>query len=344
MSAPRVAVLTPPGQGAIAVLSIQGAAAWPVIRQHFRTLKGAELPADPAGLRFWVGRFGAQAADEVVLSIVGPDAFEIHCHGGTQIVSWLLALLRANGLQQLDEAVRSEDWSAAAFRLLPLARTLRTASILLDQANGAYPLAFDSLTANSESIRAILRRNAGIGRHLIDPWQVAIAGAPNAGKSSLLNALAGFDRTIVSPIPGTTRDAVSVPLAFDGWPVDLIDTAGIRNTPDELEQEGVRRAKAATADCDLCLWIVDATGPLPTSADAIATELGLPSSKVLVVLNKTDLIDVPPDVLPDAPRVSAVTGQGLDELAARVTGLLVPDPPLPGEPVPFTPELCDRWS
>jgi tRNA modification GTPase len=203
---------------------------------------------------------------------------------------------------------------------------VRTASILLDQAHGAY--------LRSASDDEVLRRNVAVGRHLVEPWTVAIAGPPNAGKSTLLNALAGFSRSVVSPIPGTTRDAVSVSLAFDGWPVDLIDTAGVRETQDALELEGVARARQMIAASDLCLWVMDATGLLPQSVEIIAGHLVLP------IINKCDLVNVPDDVWPNAVRISAATGQGLAELASRIVQALVPSPPKPGEPVPYTPELC----
>src|SRR5207244_11945531 len=73
-----------------------------------------------------------------------------------------------------------------------------------------------------------LARYAGVGRHLTAPWRVAVAGAPNVGKSSLVNALAGYQRSVVAPTPGTTRDVVTALLAIDGWPVELADTAGLR--------------------------------------------------------------------------------------------------------------------
>jgi tRNA modification GTPase len=148
----------------------------------------------------------------------------------------------------------------------------------------------------------------------------------------------------VSPIPGTTRDAVSVSLAFDGWPVELVDTAGLREAPDSLEREGVDRARAAVAGSDLIVWVVDATGPVSVSAGDVARNLGVTPDRLLVVLNKTDLVAVPPGVLPEAVRVSAFTGDGLSDLASRLAAALVPDPPQPGDPVSYTPEECDRWS
>lgn len=334
MSATQVAVLTPPGSAAIAVLTVHGPDAWAIIRGYFRPARGllADIPPT-SGVRF--GRFGDVESDEVMLVIRGPDSFEIHCHGGRRVVDWLLGLIKAAGAVEVVwseiSPPRFADPRAAA--LLPFARTVRTAAILLDQAHGACQRAAAAGEAE------VLRRNARVGRHLVEPWLIAIAGPPNAGKSTLLNALAGFSRSVVSPIPGTTRDAVSVSLAFDGWPVDLIDTAGMRDTPDRLEAEGVERARLAVATSDLCLWVVDASGPLPTSNHEVAGLLGRPPD-LLVILNKCDLVPCADDILPGAIRISAATGHGLDELATRIVRALVPIAPGPGEPVPYTPELC----
>ena len=344
MSETTVAVLTPPGSSALAVLAVRGPNAWPVLRRLFRTARGNALPAPPAGFVF--GRFGDESADDVILSAVGPDTFEVHCHGGPRVVAWLLDLLRANGVSEAQTAEAGSTSSEAA-RLLPFARTARTAGILLDQAHGAYERAEAAVRAagpEADAVRAVLRRNAAVGRHLVEPWTVAIAGEPNAGKSSLLNALAGFARSIVSPVPGTTRDAVSVSLAFDGWPVDLIDTAGLRDSPDALESEGVERARAAARTSDLVLWVVDSTGPRPGSVGEVAGRLGLPPGRVIVVFNKSDLAAVLGSEMPGAVRVSAANSTGLAELAARIAAALVLHPPGPGEPVPFTPELAARWS
>jgi tRNA modification GTPase len=349
MSDTRACVLTPPGSGAIAVLAVCGPRAWPVIRTLFRTSAGRALPAEGLKTSMWFGYIREQAADEVILVTHAPDHFEIHTHGGRQVVGWLLDLLRARGIeggtQPTGPAHGFVDPAAAA--LLPFARTTRTAAILLDQAQGAYLRALREIEAGGAAaaeLAARLRRNARVGGHLVEAWRVAVAGAPNAGKSSLLNALAGFDRTVVSPVPGTTRDAVAVSLALGGWPVDLTDTAGLRDAPDALEREGVGRARAAVAESDLILWVVDATGPRPGSVRDVAEAVGVPTDRLVVVFNKTDLADVPVEEVPEAARVSARTGAGVTELAARIAAALVPEPPAPGEPVPYTPELSARWS
>jgi tRNA modification GTPase len=338
MTATRVAVLTPPGGSAVAVVGIRGPDAWCVVQDLFRTPKGAKLGAPPNGFRF--GRFGSGSADEVILSTRDPDAFEVHTHGGRQVVDWLLRELRARGLVEVAAADEPafRHLSSPAGALVPFARTVRTAGILLDQAHGAHDRAVATVEAggpDADAMRAVLKRNARVGRHLIGPWKVAIAGPPNAGKSSLLNALAGFDRSIVSPIPGTTRDAISVSLAFDGWPVDLFDTAGLRDAPDDLEREGVSRARTAMEQSDLVLWVVDAAG---------SRELPPPTANTLIVFNKTDVATVPAEESSTAIRVSAVTRAGIETLIESIVAALVPIPPLPGEPVPYTNELCDRWA
>src|SRR5262249_61072583 len=103
---------------------------------------------------------------------------------------------------------------------------------------------------------------SGLGEHLTKPWRVVIAGAPNAGESSLLNALAGYQRSIVAPTPGTTRDVVTLILAIDGWPVEFADTAGLREAGETLGGQGNGQAREAVTKGDLCLWVLGSTcGP-----------------------------------------------------------------------------------
>jgi tRNA modification GTPase len=344
MSETTVSVLTPPGSGAVAVLEIRGPRAWSVIQSLFRTSGGKPLANPPGGFCF--GRLGDAARDEVILSTIGPDRFEIHSHGGPRVIAWLVELFRSQGATETP-AGPLRDFAAEAARLLPLARTTRTAGILLDQVHGAYDRAIRAIEAgegDGRRLDVLLRRNANVGRHLVSPWTVAIAGLPNAGKSSLLNALVGFGRSVVSPTPGTTRDAISAAVAFDGWPIDLIDTAGLRDSGDAVEAEGVGRARSVVESSDLVLWIVDATGPRPPSGGPLAESLAIDESRLVVVFNKTDLAEVPADEFPAAVRVSAATGAGLAELVNRIARCLVPEPPAPGDPVPVTPEECDRWS
>ena len=134
---------------------------------------------------------------------------------------------------------------------------------------------------------------------------VAIAGPPNAGKSTLLNRIARREAAIVSPFAGTTRDVIEVHLDLDGYPVTLLDTAGIRETDDPVEREGVARARARAAAADLVLWVVDASDTAQAPAPA-----GTPH---WLVRNKIDL-GGPPHSSPQSFGVSAATGAGMEAL------------------------------
>jgi len=163
-----------------------------------------------------------------------------------------------------------------------------------------------------------------ISRHLEDEhrgelvregFQVVLAGPPNVGKSSLLNALARRDVAIVSAEAGTTRDVIEVKLDLDGLPIVVSDTAGIREASGEVEQEGIRRTLARAQGADLVLWLVDAM-----ALDAPSPQVTLRPDRLLVVVAKFDLLDsrvLQP--LPDgAIAVSALTGFGLDRLTRRI--------------------------
>jgi len=296
-----------------------------------------------------LGRLGGEVADEVVLTVKrgGPSQrLELHCHGGRANVRFLLDLLATRGLhicswQELEYRTDPDPFRAAATIALADAPTGRTAAILLDQYNGAFAAALDAiLTAldrggidmASTGLDALARR-ASLGRRLTTPWRVVVAGAPNVGKSSLMNALAGYQRSIVSPTPGTTRDVVTTRMAIDGWPVELADTAGVREGADVLEEEGVGKARTTAHAADLCLWLLDASAPPVWPSDDLGT--------VRFIVNKVDLPAVWDLIVPaESVQVSALTHLGIPELCAALSGWLVADPPPPGAAVPFAERLC----
>ena len=157
------------------------------------------------------------------------------------------------------------------------------------------------------------------GVRLREGYRVVIVGRPNAGKSTLLNALAGEDVAITSDIPGTTRDALRAQLQIDGVPVQITDTAGLRDTTDPLERIGIERARAAMQAADLVLWLIDERG---VAAEDQALMSGLPPGVPrLVVRSKGDLAagHWATETAPAADlSVSARTGQGLDALRAAI--------------------------
>jgi tRNA modification GTPase len=336
------------------------------------------LPNEPQAGQFWLGRFGADVADDVVLAVktaaqpTNPDGptreqgqgsmgledsthptesspwVEIHCHGGREIVQLLLDLLQSRGVmictwQELAQRTEKESLRTQAVIALAHATTTRTAAILLDQVHGTFRRTVAEVLAllrNGDCSGAALRlaaltSRAPVGRHLTTPWRVTIAGAPNVGKSSLINGLAGYQRSIVAPTPGTTRDVVTTRTAFDGWPVELADTAGVRDDTEPTEAAGIDLALDAARAADLCLWVVDAS----TSPVWPDPRLG----NLQLVVNKIDLPaawDLA--AAKGAAVVSALTGAGIPELCDTIARRLVPAPPVPGDAVPFTPRLCDQ--
>ena len=172
--------------------------------------------------------------------------------------------------------------------------------------------------ADIEARFTLVGHAAAQGRLLRDGLHVVIAGKPNAGKSSLLNRLAGHEAAIVTEVPGTTRDLLRERIDIDGLPLHVVDTAGLRDTADAVEGEGVRRARAEIGRADLVLYVVDATtepGPDALREELEALPAGVP---VLVVWNKVDLVRglSPQGTVPVF--ISAKTGLGLDELRARL--------------------------
>ena len=166
------------------------------------------------------------------------------------------------------------------------------------------------------------------GKVLKSGVRTAIVGRPNAGKSSLLNALAGYERAIVTDIPGTTRDTVEESVLCGGVLLRLIDTAGIRDTADIVEQKGVERSRKALGSADLVLAVVDGSLPL-TAEDLEVLRLAAESPRWIAVFSKCDLWDTRARsvgiVGSPAPAasvtLSSVTGEGLDELEAAVAAL-----------------------
>jgi tRNA modification GTPase len=159
------------------------------------------------------------------------------------------------------------------------------------------------------------------GRRLRDGLHAVIVGPPNAGKSSLLNALAGSERAIVTDIAGTTRDLLQEAVRLDGIELTLVDTAGLREGGDEIEREGMRRARAELERADLALVVLDAREPVAGREAVAAAIAGVP--RRLWLHNKADLLGLPPgaDPGPDALYVSARTGAGLEPLRATLREL-----------------------
>jgi tRNA modification GTPase len=345
----QVVQLTPPGRGAIATVRVDGPAALCAVGASFQAQAGRPLGECPSDRPIF-GRFGPPPGEEVVVWRRSDDAIEIHCHGGLAAVARLEQLLaergaRVAGWQDWIAAEHDDPIAAAALVALSEARTLRTAAILLDQYHGALRRAMGDierlvregqLPRAKQRAEALLAR-ADLGLHLVRPWRVVLCGRPNVGKSSLMNALAGYDRAIVHYTPRTTRDVVSLRTAVDGWPVELCDTAGLHPGGDHLEQAAVKAAKKQLGRADLVVLVFDHSQPW----SEVDVALHRASPDALVVHNKSDL---PPAAgrREQGPCISALRGDGIDALADAIARRLIPHPPDPGEAVPFTPQQVER--
>ena len=238
--------------------------------------------------------------------------------GLADLVAAETAAQRRQALRQLEGALGRlyEDWRG---RLL---RALAHFEAAIDFPEEGLP---EGLSQEVRESAAAL--GAEIARHLTDGHRgerlrdgvaVAIIGPPNAGKSSLMNALARRDVAITSAVAGTTRDVIEVALDLGGYPVVLADTAGLREASDSIEEEGVRRARARAAAADLRLLVLDATEPVPP------LPAGLVDRDAIVILNKVDLGVGPAgeqaDRLGNEPalRLSVLTGMGMGTLLARL--------------------------
>lgn len=352
--------LTPPGRAAVAVVLVAGPDAVSAVAQCFTPQNARPICDIPPG-RVVFGHWGLPPGEEVIVCRRAEHKIEIHCHGGDAAVRAVMNRLLESGCTQ----VSWQQWlqrssfnrlACAAQLALSEAPTACTAAVLLDQFHGALTTrvrsAMDAVEANDwkaaqQIIESILQFRE-VGLHLTTPWRVVLAGAPNVGKSSLLNAMAGYRRAIVSPLPGTTRDVVTLTTAIDGWPVQLADTAGLRPGGDELESAGISLAQSTLSQADLVIAVHDATigfdSQLMHFKQTDGTDRTLLPQRVIHVFNKIDLLvsasqssDLPPGVIP----TSALTGEGIAHLLACIGSALVPISPSPGAAVPFTPALVE---
>jgi tRNA modification GTPase len=340
-------------------VGVAGPGAAALVAKRFRPRSGPPLESRPdAAIIF--GRFAHQTDDAAVpedLVVVRhtADSLEIHCHGGLAAPAGVIASLEQAG------AIRQpwREWLLAggepmiaveAREALAACGGPKGAAILARQLGGilaeesARIAGLAAAGHPDESRQAIdrLLRASRVGLRLTEPWRVVVAGRVNAGKSSLVNAIAGHARSLVSPEPGTTRDLLETRLVLAGWEMDLIDTAGTRDGPTTaaaapvtaIEREGIARAEAARGAADLVLHVMDATAAVPPPAVA--------SVPVLHVVTKVDLLGTRGAPFPaDWLLTSAVTGRGIDDLIAAIVSRLVPEeqdePSLLAGPVPFTP-------
>jgi tRNA modification GTPase len=359
------ATLTPAGRGAVAVIGIHGPLADTVLARHFQRPDRGLTSFDPGHpdntplRRILYGTWQSSAEhtgprEDIVLTRLETH-WELGCHGGAIAAASILRDLNAAGL----ETTSWQEWlaitsknrlQASAAVALAAAQSSPAALALLRAAPLTEQTLRDLLALHDSEMRAkqlakleALIQTARWAKRLTSPWHIVLAGLPNAGKSSLLNALVGYERAIVFEQPGTTRDVVTAAAAYEGWRWELRDTAGLRATDDSLEAQGIERTTAMLAASDITVLVIDGTRPWQESAELrrayphaimVRNKCDLWESKVPVEA-QAELITLSPALSPTTQNdmaenlageradavpisLSAVTGHGLEELRAAI--------------------------
>lgn len=367
LSDPIVALATPPGKAALAVIRMSGDGVF--------AIAGALAPGfspDPprtAKLHLLVDTATGASIDQAIViaykapsSYTGEDMVELICHGGVAVPRLLLSTLVAGGARpaepgeftrravingkmdlvqaeavgDLIEATAKAQVAAAVDQisgalsnrvellrqqLLSLSATLTYEIDFPDEDDGPIPIEVSrrELTAVQESIASLLQ-SWGTGERLRMGALVVLAGRPNAGKSSLFNALLGTDRALVTEYPGTTRDTVTADTEMLGWPIKLADTAGLREGGDPVERLGIEVSRRYLEQADLVLLCIEGGAELDSEALLLADRY-----PTVIVNTKADLVDTASvELSPGRIWVSARSGMGLLELQNRIIESVFP--------------------
>ncbi len=353
-----IALATPPGSSALALLRISGP------QSHDIVSRLTDKTPLCGRIQYCVLKQEKQVIDDVVIntwtkpaSYTGEDLIEISCHGNMLIVQKLIEAVcregariaqpgeftqRAflNGKMDLTQAEAVIDLiNARTERALRAARALQSGALGrkleterenllqilshleayidfpeedIDPEVGQH---FSNTVESTLNVLEKLLLSAREGLLLREGLKVSLIGHPNAGKSSLMNALLERDRSIVSPVAGTTRDTVEEIIQLDGIQIRLIDTAGLRESNDEIELLGIARTRAAIEEADLLLWVLDGS----REEDPLAQDYFPEGTPVLKCLNKSDLGLQSPE---SGLHVSSKTGEGLPELRTALASAL----------------------
>jgi tRNA modification GTPase len=347
--------LTAPGEGGISIIALRGPGAAEFTAQRLRRRRGAAASVEPGNLAY--GHFcdaHGEPLDEVVVACVSPDLVEINCHGGALPTRRILeslagegVLLESNHVAPVADVPRGALQTEALEALFAAGTTL-AARVLAAQAGGLLETALrETLVALEagkfsracETLTSLVQ-TAPLGLALAKPRTVVLLGPVNAGKSTLVNALVGYERNIVTEVPGTTRDAVTVPAAVNGVPLVFVDTAGAAEARTSLDAAAQERAVQAGERADLALIVIDTAAPLRRGFKPPAGR-----KPTIIAANKCDLPPLAETVgalagwPPPVVKTSGKTGEGLEELADAILsalGIPFPEDDAAERPVVFT--------
>ena len=338
---PTCCLLTNSGRGAVAVVGIAGPIDRltqvvdplfkPVGSRSFQTL------VQQTEQVIFYGQWKSTAEDLVVVKT--KFGVEIHCHGGDAASAAIVDDLVHSGCESVQQQawrlLHCDRWQAETETAICAATTTRTAGLLLKALqNQTTALAELSAKIAGQQIPAAVADIehalswADFGISLTTPRSVVFCGHPNVGKSSLVNAIAGFQRAIVNSQAGTTRDVLSQSTAIDGWPIELKDTAGLRVSEDRVEALGIEKAKQEIARSQIRCLVFSCED----NALTVHRELLQSLNPQLVVFNKSDLVpnfQVPTELDFAGPVqvVSATDQAGLKSLVSRIADVLAPKLP-----------------
>ncbi len=364
--------LTGAGRSAVAVVSLQGPDADETLSEFF-------VPVSPSAFLAGQIRYGrwhrggcrsrptdnpSQVFETVVVTPIDDGHFEVHCHGGRAAVDGILADLASRGATVVSPdrlpAAETDALIREARQVLIGCQTRRLAAVAMSQVRGGlrswadrWLQTLDTASPNaplSDEQSALLRKQirrmltlSGFTMRMTEPLDVVFFGATNVGKSSLVNALLGYERSITFDAPGTTRDVLEAATVIDGLPIRFADTAGIRRINNKdigstIETTGMAKARRTIAKADLVVHVSDVKDWTDRHQDWF-DKTGIPSPpalRVLKVVNKIDTADLllePGKIVDGYLAVSALTGAGIRSLGRSIVDAIVPDFPDPDEPL-----------
>ncbi len=335
------AVMTGKGTGAISTIQVFGDSAEEVFRKIFQ-------PAGKKPSKFETGKIllgtihdGDKKIDQVTIGCEHPRTFAINCHGNPLLVEMIVQLLRRNGVhiltaeQLLIKILTEQNYNTIAIEAKlaqPKVKTLQGTKIVLNQSDSGLSKIAQDWLENLDDIdpdkikteAAEILQTSRTAKLIIYGCTAVLTGPPNSGKSSLLNCLAGRQKSIVTDISGTTRDWVTAECLIDSVSLELTDTAGLNenssDAPDNIEKTAQQKAIETLEQADLVLLVLDNSQQEKLDYQFFQK---FAQKKTITVLNKSDLpakfnTDKLPDFLSNTVKISAKTGDGIDKLAEKI--------------------------